>query len=61
MQAQRAAVSERVSIAEPALSALSQAVKLNPLLAREGGAARERAQELINDPHGLRVVHQKKR
>jgi tetratricopeptide (TPR) repeat protein len=55
-QAQRAPVGTRASIAEPALAALNQAFKLDPLLKREGAAALQRAQELLGDRRGPHVI-----
>ncbi len=49
-QALRASGRERISIAEPALAALNQALKLNPLFSLQARAARERAQDLLKEP-----------
>lgn len=51
-QALRAPVGERPSVVDPALAALTQALKLNPLLGREAISARERAQELSRAARG---------
>lgn len=48
-EALRAPLAERTSMAQPALAALEQALKLNPMLGYEGGPARDRARELINN------------
>lgn len=56
LQALRAPVAERASLAEPSLAALSQAIKLNPLLGYEAGASRDRAQALLSDPRASRAA-----